>query len=577
MSMRGTFTFLHRHFHLLFAAAGFLLAIGLTSGCGQQFAIAPVASSRSVVTDWTTRQVKFSAPGSEADAIRAGRHTQWLRVMKDPRYQMQAAARNAPRMNFDLRLPRAPFRRAPIFGGASEPMHRDWGLQIQPANGFNDGLHAGFPAKFNFDIDAAPSCSDYVVFPVGLAGSTIQANIVGFDNLFDATCPSSAAEGQAFTPTVKFAYYVDTGNIFGSPVLSEDGAKVAFVTYTSNAITFHVITLGTSGNNGTAYSAPVQPCTVNGVQSCTTNNAVDISLTLSTSISTLPAVSYTSPFVDYSNDIAYAGDEAGSLHKIAGVFRGVPTESTGGGWPFTVATGYNALSAPVYDSVSQHIFVNEEEGRLYCIDISSGNPTLCSTPYVDAGGLEGVLDGPVVDSTAGTVFAFGESSEPIVTQATIGLRNVVQATVSDGSGNRFDGDFDNAYYNGNYSSGYLYVCGSTHNYYPTLYRIGFDSNGTMKNTTDGNSYPLTFNGSTCWPLTEAYNPNQNKDYLFVGVSGYGNPAGCNGQACVMSFELGTTFPSAPAATLPLGTGNADYSGIIVDNVSTATGASQIIS
>lgn len=407
------------------------------------------------------------------------------------------------------------------------------------------------------------------------AGSTAQANIVGFNNLYDGTCPSSAPSGQPFAPTVKFAYYVDAGNIYGSPVLSEDGTKVAFVTYSTSGLRFHVVTLGTTGNNGAAYNVPVTPCTVNGVQSCSTNNAVDTSLSIT--ISSDGVNPFISPFVDYSGDIAYVGDIAGTLHKITGVFRGTPSEITTGGWPFTVQGG-DPLSSPVYDYASQHIFVTSDEGNLYCIDVSSGMPALCSpNSKISIGGEGTIWDGPIVDSTAETVFAEGRlGSTPTLTQTTTSLGNVVQASMgSSGNAGLFSGDFDNSYYNGNYASGYMYFCGSNSADETVLSRIGFNSSGTMNSMNDGNSYPLSF-GFGCTPLTEAYNPNQGKDYLFLGVNYSALPSGCGEEACIVSFILGSEFPNAPAATLPLGSfPYTSFSGIVVDNVSTAAGASQI--
>lgn len=551
-------------------AAGILLLTCLIAGCGQQTTTSTSSttpefsrSARGIVDDWSTHHVRFSSPRSEGDAIRNGTNDRWLRIVNDPRYQMQQISRN----NHER------FRKGPFIIQFGTRIHRDWAYPVAPAN--SDTGFAFFPAKYGFDINASPSCSDYIVFPVDLDGSPNQANIVGFNNLYDGTCPSSSANG--FAPSVEFAYFVDVGYVAGSPVLSEDGSKIAFITEVEADLgSFHVVTLGTTGNNGTAYNSAVQPCTVNGVQFCTTNNAVDDNFSIATS-STLPI---NSPFIDYSSDVAYFGDGEGKLHKVTGVFRGVPSEVTTGGWPFTVEGG--ALSSPVYDSVSQHIFVTTGDGFLYCIDVSSGAPAFCN-PNNEVGiGVSGsIVDGPTVDSTAGTVFAegvneIGSTYTATLTQTTTSLSNVVQASMGSGQTAISSGDFDNAYYGGNYSSGFLYFCGTDGNFTSTLYRIGFNSNGRMNNANDGNSYTFgSPNVSICTPLTETYNLSQGEDYLFLGVSGGTTPAGCNsGQACMMSFELGSSFPSRPTATLPL-TGTGPLSGIVIDNVSTATGASQL--
>ncbi len=45
-----------------------------------------------------------------------------------------------------------------------------------------------FPAKYSFDIDAAPNCAnDYVVFGLNVAGSAGQANLLGLNQLYRGT------------------------------------------------------------------------------------------------------------------------------------------------------------------------------------------------------------------------------------------------------------------------------------------------------------------------------------------------------------------------------------------------------
>jgi hypothetical protein len=181
--------------------------------------------------------------------------------MNDPRYQMQQRMRSRSTI---VRLPGEHFKLKPAPALNVSLIHRDWAFHIAPAE-IGTAMGA-FPAKYSFDINAAPNCSDYVVFPVddGLA------DLIGFNNLYDGICPSSAGAASPFAPTVQFSYsLVGPGTIESSPVLSQDGTKIAFVTYdySSGVTTFHVLTLGTTGNNGTGYYAAATPCTVNGVQS----------------------------------------------------------------------------------------------------------------------------------------------------------------------------------------------------------------------------------------------------------------------------------------------------------------------
>jgi len=131
-------------------------------------------------------------------------------------------------------------------------------------------------------------------------------------------------------PSVLFAYFVGTGTVQTSPALSLKGDKVAFVESVAGGSKFHVLTLDKSNpaNNGTAYNHPVAPCTVNGTETCMTNSAVDVSITMNGNVQ----VTRSSPFVDYANDVAYVGDDTGHIHKFTGVFLSTtPAEQFGGG------------------------------------------------------------------------------------------------------------------------------------------------------------------------------------------------------------------------------------------------------
>jgi hypothetical protein len=65
-----------------------------------------------------------------------------------------------------------------------------------------------------------------------------------------------------------------------------------------------------------------------------------------------------SPFYDYGNDVLYAGDDNGLLHKFTPVFTtGTPSEVTASGsWPVTLALGLK-LSSPVHDAATGRVFV----------------------------------------------------------------------------------------------------------------------------------------------------------------------------------------------------------------------------
>ena len=91
-----------------------------------------------------------------------------------------------------------------------------------------------YPAKFTFDITAAPDCTnDYIVYPVNTAGSMTQPNLVAFNNLYSGTGTGGTGVCNRATPpadddgtdaTVLWSYNVSAigGAVTTSPVLSWD-------------------------------------------------------------------------------------------------------------------------------------------------------------------------------------------------------------------------------------------------------------------------------------------------------------------------------------------------------------------
>lgn len=91
-------------------------------------------------------------------------------------------------------------------------------------------------------------------------------------------------------------------------------------------------------------------------------------------------------------------------------------------------------------------------------------------------------------------------------------------------------------------------------------------------------FQLVISGQTgtandCTPLTEAFNGTV--DRLFLGVKDNGIATGCNGNTCIASFNIGSTFPVPVAATTTNQLGAAGISAFIIDNESGSAGASQI--
>ncbi len=318
--------------------------------------------------------------------------------------------------------------------------------------------------------------------------------------------------------------------------------------------------------------------------------------------------SASSVYYDYPSDTIYVGDDGGRLHKFTGVFGSTPAEA-GGAWPVNVNTSGEGLASPVYDAGSGKIFVGDYLvngspncatagcGFLYSVNASTG--AVIQSSRLDY--VFGIADAPIVDSSAGKVYAFvgadsgfQSSSSPcgkrvpcsgvfqFATNFSAGASGTEART---GTGFEFmlSGMFDNQYFNsasGSSPSGNLYVVGATGTTNNTLYQIPISSNamGTPK---AGPVVSTNFsNGffASGLQVSEVYTGS--KDYIFTSVLSFGAPASCtsgSANGCVMGFDV--TSGSISGATTPTGatTESEGTSGIIIDNIVTSSpsGASNI--
>jgi len=427
-----------------------------------------------------------------------------------------------------------------------------------------------FPAKFSFDPAGNPDCAnDYVVFGLFTASTGTQANLVAFHNLYVG---AGGYCGAGPKPTVLFAYNITTvtgGKIVTSPVLSEDGTKIAFVESVpgppAQAI-FHVVTWAANapGNRG-AIGAAVVPVSMT-------------SLTFSPSAHSPSAANDTtsSPWVDYRSDTAYVGADNGVVYKITGVFNGTPT-LVGLPWPVSVSPNFH-LTPPVLDSVLGWLMVGSRNGKLYQINPASG--TLVKTLPVGAGTTNhGILAAPIVDITNGTTFVVSSNngtSAVLVEADTATLTLLSAASIGLGSAsgtavNLYEPAFDNNYYN-NPSTGLIHLCGTG----PadiTPWQYAFPFTGRTMQTTASVSQqlptiPANSTAARCTGWTEFFNPNigplPGTDFFFFGLSRDCTATGAAG-GCVEALSINGATTTTKTATITGGP-----TGIIVDNSANPT-------
>ena len=511
-------------------------------------------------TDWSNRHMIFSRPG---DAKRAAR------VSADPRYWQQLRRRaQLLAMPVEASDTDQSFfsRVASVFSlrrrheATTKNFKRDW------SENMGTGASAGagnYPAKFSFatnkafcDANATP---DYVVYSTGLAGSGSQASIVAYDNLYSG-CPTG------LVPVPNFYWSYNTGGqILTSPVLSLDGKQVAFV-QTSGIAASLVILKWHKGDGTGGTPMTLTPLTALLWPGCTAPCMYEVPLT--TDVGGLLNDTTSSAYEDYGNDVAWVGGNLGWLHKITGVFTGLPTEVVNGTFPLHVHPGTD-LSSPVYDGATNSVFVSDSGGLLSRVDATSG-------AFVQSAQLEfsgrTTMGGPIVDSAAGLVYAFAtDDGSGLCTNggavnctgvfqfatnfaaASKGIEAVVGTNGSGFPNPLFMGGFDSAYFDSTIATptGSLYVCGNTGSN-ATLYQIPI-TNGVMS-TTSNVVTPLATAGSTaaCSGVIDVPNPNNPpvpSERLFVSVQNDAVSTPCLSGGCILSF---VSAPWTPATNFSIG-------------------------
>jgi hypothetical protein len=484
-------------------------------------------------TDWSHSHVIFSRPATAEQAKRVG---------EDPRYWQQWYRQNVTRVLAEDPATLADATATPGSQGA-------WSELL----GNNSAPGAGnYPAKFSFssttaNCDSAPK-PDYVVYSTGLIGGGLQASVVAFDNLYSG-CGGALPMG--------YWAYNTGGLVLTSPVISLDGTQVAFV-QTSGILSGQasLVLLKWKANSGQSVGAPGVPTLATSAalyRTCVAPCMWQVFLHDGNGVAVDDRTS--SPFYDYTNDVAWVGGATGWLSKITGIFNTVPTEVTTGGFPVHVNPGNpNALSNPVYDRISKNVFVGDAGGILYRVASATGGAAVASG-QLDFGA--GLVESPILDVTNGLVYVFASSDGTATTCGVAACSAVYQLSTTFAPGAKgsevtvgtsvvkgslpnpnplYIGGFDSTYYSAAGGTGNLYVCGNT-GADPTLYRVpitagAFGTAVAIAALTPAASKP------SCSPVTDFSNPNDSvgkAEHAFFSVQTAGRPTACAGKGCMMNF------------------------------------------
>ena len=487
-----------------------------------------------LIQDWSNRHLIFTAGKSQVSI---------LSPTIDPRLWNAWLERNLV-----LFQPvRTPPRLAPIPGRKPQPKFKtDWAVALNSSSGVDPGT---FPAKFTFDVGALPSCTaDFVVFPINATPGLYQANIVAFNQLYRGS--GGIICGTQGDPNTMWAYQVGSAGVRTSPVLSyPNGDQVAFVESKPIAerSVFHVLRW-TAGGSITGPNTPA----AGALRSLEYANATN---------------TRSSPFVDYGEDAAYVGADNGYLYKIKPVFRP--------GTPAVVAsipvTSGAKLTGAVRDPFTGLVFVSDGQYvKAYDSNLADKAQLLVSSRDY------GIVDPPILDVTNHFVYVFSMDNPAGTRAVTVQIPYTASSSVFGTAvfaeiGGQIStpirsGAFDNGYYTAP-GSGALYVCGnqwpSGSSSLPALYKLDFQSGGTMNATPFLKNTKISPWGGECSPLTEFFNsPN---DRLFLSHSGVQ-------QVQMWQLPVGDDGNDDKDASYGVPNGTC---GIIVDNISAAAQASSI--
>ena len=451
-------------------------------------------------------------------------------------------------------------------------------------------------------ITLAEGLSNFTWAGTTLTGGVGSANIVAFNQLY-STQGSVGGLCNQNGPSVYWSYFTGTGRARTSVVLSLDGTKVAFVESSPGGATLRI--LQWKAGEGTATGAPVAPTTAlssgqSWAADCPAGNSCIIGIAFNGAFNNTGS----SPFVDYSTDTLYVGDNSSRMHKFTGVFNGTPVEVTTG-WPIQV-NGTANLTSPVFDGVSGNIYVGDDSGRLSFIRevgstvgaCAAGSPPCLGSVNLQVGTTGAIVDAPIVDGSTGRVFAVNgteSTNDGTILQASTALTGAVSFNIGGnlGSGGAaiYGGAFDNTYLNSAIPTiaGHMYVCGKDNNFNdrPAIYQLSF---AAATGILTGVGTPLTdladASGAACSPVTEIYNPNAAggaKDWIFFSVGDNASntdpiPAGStcrtNNGGCLISIDV-TGNPTWPPTVVTNAramrpSAGGSTSGIVVDNVADTT-------
>jgi len=408
--------------------------------------------------DWSHRHVVFSAPANDLQA---------LQLLQLPRYRQQAMLRQAAALQQQVAPP--PAANPPRNPRRWELLKRDWGMSLGAAGTSGVGM---FPAKFNFDINAAPSCAnDFVVYTSSLTGgqAAVQASRTG-------TFTGSPTAGQTVTIggtlVLTASATLNTGTNFQftgvssitaanlASAITRNGAGVGVSGSSAGAVvTVKAITAGAKGNSITLAEGLSNFTWAGGTLAGgldATGSIIAFNQLYSTQGSVGGLCNQNGPSILWFYNTNPAGDATGttvtspvlSLDGSKVAYVESRTNANGGSilhilkWkagqgsaaaavsPDQVVASWGACpagnsciinltfngaqpdtnSSPFYDYTHDVLYVGDDNGQLHKFTaVFSGTPAEVTSGWPIAVNAGAILTGPVFDQTSGNIF-IGDST-----------------------------------------------------------------------------------------------------------------------------------------------------------------------
>jgi hypothetical protein len=439
--------------------------------------------------------------------------------------------------------------------------HVDWAVSLGAKGGFAFGE---YPAKWTYNILNPPDCTnDFVVFTVtATPGVGSQANLIGLNNLYSGTSPAGIC-GAA--PKVLFSYAIGSAGSTLSPIVSQDGTKIAWIEGGTRAI-FH-ITRWVAGQGTNATTGAVAPGAGQDVALDYTNITVP-GCTISAATD-----GNADAFYDFGADAAYLSAANGRLYHVSHVFLGTPAVD------FCILVNGAAAASmvgPVYDRLHNKVYVTDGK-TMFAYTVGASSFTAAGS--IQFSSILSLSGPPVVDPVDGFVYAYTSSDTTgaftTLSQMPLSLASKTDVHIGpvfkNGTAFTYSGDFDNNYYSfgPTNANATLYACGTdpAKNTAMALYTIGFQSTGIV-NTTPLMSANIKINpgepNGVCSPLAEFYDGTH--DRLFAGMGNITNTTGAN---VVQMWDITTRITST--ATGPTASATNYWGGsssFAFDNIST---------